>query len=205
MARAPLVISGSDPVSVTLANITAYVNAGGTVTPAPVFTTQPSISPTSGTAGTTTFTATDGAASNATSYTRRWLLNGAPIGTGVTIKPSVAGSLVLEVTAHGPGGDSAPATTAAVTVSAGTGSPSIIVPRSLVTKSGNTYAFTADRTTNLSVAESIPYKLAGSTAYSPGALASDFPGNAFPTFNFIFAAGSSVGQGSVVSAIAQPE
>jgi hypothetical protein len=119
MARAPLVISGSDPVSVTLANITAYVNAGNVVvpTPAPVFTTQPSISPTSGTAGTTAFTATDGVASNASSYTRRWLLNETSIATGATVTPNAAGSLALEVTATGPGG-SVVAKTAAVTVAA---------------------------------------------------------------------------------------
>ena len=75
----------------------------------PAFTTPPSISPATGTAGVTTFTASDGAASNASGYTRRWLLSGTAIGTGATIKTDAAGSLVLEVTAHGPGGDSAPA------------------------------------------------------------------------------------------------
>lgn len=87
------------------------------VTPAPVFTTQPSISPGSGTAGTTSFTATNGTASNATSYSRRWLLNGASIGTGTIVLPQSAGSLVLEVTATGPGGGTV-ATSAAVTVGA---------------------------------------------------------------------------------------
>ena len=86
--------------------------------PVPAFTTPPSISPASGTAGATTFTASDGAASNASGYTRRWLLDHEVIGTGATIKPGAAGSLVLEVTAHGPGGDSAPAATGAVTVGA---------------------------------------------------------------------------------------
>lgn len=85
-------------------------------TPAPVFTTQPSMSPTSGTAGTTVFTANNGAASNATTYTRRWLLDGAPIGTGSTVTPATAGNLVLEVTATGPGG-SAVATSPASVVS----------------------------------------------------------------------------------------
>lgn len=86
-------------------------------TPAPAFTTQPSISPTSGTAGTTLFTATDGVASNSTGLTRRWLLGTTPIGTGTTITPSSAGSLTLEVTATGAGGTTI-ATSAAVTVAA---------------------------------------------------------------------------------------
>lgn len=88
-----------------------------TPTPAPAFTQQPSISPSSGTAGTTTFTANDGAASNASSYTRRWLLSGTSIGTGTTVLPGSAGSLALEVTATGPGG-STTVTTGAVTVAA---------------------------------------------------------------------------------------
>lgn len=87
-------------------------------TPAPAFTTQPSISPSSGTAGETTFTANDGAASNATGYTRRWLLNGTAIGTGTTVLSASDGSLVLEVTATGPTAPPAVATSAAVTVAA---------------------------------------------------------------------------------------
>ena len=96
-----------------------YIAQGATPTPAPgvpVFTTPPSISPATGTAGVTTFTASDGAASNASGYTRRWLLSGTAIGTGATIKTDAAGSLVLEVTAHGPGGDSEPAPSAAAAV-----------------------------------------------------------------------------------------
>lgn len=88
-----------------------------TPTPAPIFTTQPTISPTSGTAGSTVFTANNGLASNATSYTRRWLLGATAIGSGATVAPSAAGSLTLELTAIGPGG-TAKATSAAVTVAA---------------------------------------------------------------------------------------
>ena len=98
-----------------------YVAQGATLTPAPgvpVFTTPPSITPATGTAGVTIFTANDGAASNASGYTRRWLLGGIAIGTGGTIKPDAAGSLVLEVTAHGPGGDSEPRPSAAAAVEA---------------------------------------------------------------------------------------
>lgn len=88
----------------------------------PAFTVAPSISPSSGTAGTTTFTASDGTISNATGSTRRWLLDGNPIGTGATISPSSAqsGSLVLEVTATGPGGTTV-ATSSAVTVASAVG------------------------------------------------------------------------------------
>lgn len=86
-----------------------------TPTPAPVFTVQPSIAPSSGTIG-DTFSGSDGSASNTTSFTRRWLLDGTSIGTGTTVVPIAGGSLVLEATAHGPGGDTA-ATSSSVTVS----------------------------------------------------------------------------------------
>lgn len=102
-----------------------------TPTPAPVFTVQPSISPASGVAG-ATFTATDGSANNTTGYTRRWLLNGTSIGTGLTVIPVTAGALSLEVTATGPGGSTV-ATSAAVAVTSGstptpTPTPSIADP-----------------------------------------------------------------------------
>ncbi|MEH3121068.1 MAG: hypothetical protein PGN16_03665 [Sphingomonas phyllosphaerae] len=84
--------------------------------PAPVFAVQPSISPTNGAVG-TTFTANDGSASNATTYTARWLLNGTAIGTGATVTPNAAGTLVREVTATGTGG-STTATSSGVTVTA---------------------------------------------------------------------------------------
>lgn len=101
----------SDPITLT-------VNApsgGGTPTPTPVFTTQPSISPSNGTVGTTTYTANDGSASNADSYTRRWLLNGDQISVDPTVIPQSAGTLALEVTATGAGG-SALATSATANV-----------------------------------------------------------------------------------------
>jgi hypothetical protein len=87
-----------------------------TPTPPPAFTTQPSITPASGLVG-DTFTAHDGAASDATSFTRQWLLSGTAIGTGTTIVPASAGSLVLRSTAHGLGGTVTAPDTAAVTVS----------------------------------------------------------------------------------------
>lgn len=105
------------------ARIDALQNGGGNQpNPAPVFVVQPSITPTSGAAG-TTFTANDGQASNATSYSRRWLLDGTSIGTGTTVVPVVAGSLVLEVTAENLAG-MVTANSQAVTVTAsGGGTP----------------------------------------------------------------------------------
>lgn len=90
--------------------------------PAPVFTAQPSISPTSGTAGATTFSAIDGVATNAASITRRWLLGSTVIGTGPTVVAPAQGSLTLENTAAGPGG-SKTVTSTAVNVAAGAPPP----------------------------------------------------------------------------------
>lgn len=83
---------------------------------APSFTAAPSISPSSGNSA-ATFTATDGTVSNGSVTARRWLLSGTAIGTGVTVVPGAAGSLVLENTATGPGGTTT-ATSSAVTVTA---------------------------------------------------------------------------------------
>lgn len=93
--------------------------SGGTPPPpAPSFSVNPSITPTSGT-NSTTFTATDGTVANGSVTARRWLLNGTAIGSGTTVVPGATGSLVLENTATGPGG-STTATSAPVTVSAAT-------------------------------------------------------------------------------------
>ncbi|WP_070151077.1 cadherin repeat domain-containing protein [Sphingobium phenoxybenzoativorans] len=73
--------------------------------PAPIFGEPPSISPVSGTAGVTEFTANDGTVSHGTVTGRRWLLNGTSVGTGTTVVPMNVGALVLEVTAAGPGGE----------------------------------------------------------------------------------------------------
>jgi hypothetical protein len=62
----------------------------------PTFTSNPSISPQGGNVG-GTFSGIDGAMSNGGSIlSRRWLLNGTSIGSGTTIVPAAAGSLVLE-------------------------------------------------------------------------------------------------------------
>lgn len=94
-----------------------------TPTPAPSPTlSKPSISPTSGEVG-TTFTATDGAVTNGTITSRRWLLGTTAIGTGTTVTPNAAGSLTRENTATGTNGQVITSTSNAVTVSAATPTP----------------------------------------------------------------------------------
>lgn len=98
---APEGVEGADAVVMTTATIevcTPFVRIGVGL---PTFTTAPSMSPASGGAGVSTFTASDGVATDATSYTRRWLLSGTSIGTGTTVVPLNAGLLELEVTATG--------------------------------------------------------------------------------------------------------
>ena len=169
----------------------AWVAQGSapTVTPGvPVFTTAPSFSPASGTAGVTTFTASDGAASNASGYTRRWLLSGTAIGTGTTVTPNAAGSLALEVIAHGPGGDSAPATTAAVTVAA---APTLSLSAPIAQAEGNSgttaFVYTLTLTRNGSTA-AIPFAWAVTGTGANPADAADF-GGTFPSGSGTFAAG----------------
>lgn len=48
--------------------------------------------------------ASDGTASNSTGYTRRWLLSSVAFGTGATVIPGLARSLVPGAAARGPGG-----------------------------------------------------------------------------------------------------
>jgi hypothetical protein len=75
------------------------VVAGGsgtpTPTPSPSFTSQPSVSPSSGTTG-QTFTATPGTVINGAISSRAWLLNGTSISSGVTAVPSAAGTLTYQ-------------------------------------------------------------------------------------------------------------
>ena len=106
MARTPLVISGSDSVAATIAKILDFINAAVVEEPvlgSPAFTALPSIDLPSGLVG-ATFTGTDGTVTNGSVVSRRWLLRGAVIGTGITVVPAVAGMLVLENTAVGLGG-----------------------------------------------------------------------------------------------------
>ncbi|KQM56708.1 hypothetical protein ASE69_03585 [Sphingomonas sp. Leaf208] len=87
----------------------------------PAFTSNPSISPQGGNVG-GTFSGIDGAMSNGGSIlSRRWLLNGTSIGSGTTVVPASAGSLVFENTGTG----NVVASSTAVTVAAVAGTPSI--------------------------------------------------------------------------------
>lgn len=78
-------------------------------TPAPVFTIDPAVLPAGGFVG-NTYAANAYAASNATTFERRWLLraSGATVdqvlGTGPSQFVSTPGTLRLEVSAIGPGG-----------------------------------------------------------------------------------------------------
>jgi hypothetical protein len=94
-----------DTINALIARVAALEKAGTpTATPAPAFTAQPSISPGSGTAGTTFFAATPGTVSNGSVISRVWLLNGTAISNGVTALPNASGTLTYQETASGPGG-----------------------------------------------------------------------------------------------------
>ncbi|MEA1083200.1 sialate O-acetylesterase [Sphingomonas sp. CD22] len=92
---------GTTSSSVQAAGVAA---ATSTPTPAPSFTAQPSISPSSGTAGATTFTATPGTVSNGSITSRAWAINGTVISTGTTASPASSGTLTYQETATGSGG-----------------------------------------------------------------------------------------------------
>jgi len=114
-----------DTVNALIKRIAALEAAGVPVeTPAPVFTTQPSISPTSGTAGSTVYAATPGTVSNGSVVSRAWLLNGVAISNGVTAVPASSGTLTYQETASGPGGTTTSTVqVAAVTAAATTPTP----------------------------------------------------------------------------------
>jgi hypothetical protein len=87
--------------------------------PAPAFSGNPSISPTSGTTA-ATYTATDTTVSNGAITLRQWLMGSTVLGTGTTIVPGPGntGSLTRKITAQGTDGSTITVTSAAVTVSA---------------------------------------------------------------------------------------
>lgn len=118
--------------------------------PAPAFTTQPSISPTSGNVG-ATFAATDGTVSNGSITGRKWFLNGTQIGSDTTVKPVIAGSLTLENTALGSDGSTIKTTSSAVTVAAvAVGTPTIAFASSTATVTeGNTGTTTISNVINV--------------------------------------------------------
>jgi len=160
----------------------AATSATGTILnddapPAPVFTSLPSISPTSGTAGTTVFAANDGEATNATSIGRRWLLGTTSIGTGPTVVAPTGGSLTLENTAAGPGG-STTRTSTAVTVAAAAVTPSVTISAAQSKNEGNsgTTAFTYTVTRSAADgAVAVPWSFSAG-----GTSADDYAGGAYP-------------------------
>jgi len=96
--------SGPGGTTTSTVQVAAVTAATVTPTPAPSFTSQPSISPNTGTAGTTTFTATAGNVSNGSITARSWTINGTVISTGITAAPASSGTLTYQETATGPGG-----------------------------------------------------------------------------------------------------
>jgi len=96
--------SGPGGTTTSTVQVAAVTAAATAPTPAPSFSSQPSISPTSGTAGATTFTATSGTISNGSITSRSWTINGTVISTGLTASPASSGTLTYQETATGPGG-----------------------------------------------------------------------------------------------------
>ena len=80
--------SGPGGTTTSTIQVAAVAAAAATPTPAPTFTAQPSISPSTGTAGTTTFTATPGTVANGSITSRSWSINGTVISTGLTASPA---------------------------------------------------------------------------------------------------------------------
>ena len=148
-----------DTVNALIKRIAALEAAGVPVEiPAPAFTTQPSISPTSGTAGSTLYAATPGTVSNGAVVSRVWLLNGVAISNGVTALPASSGTLAYQETASGPSGTTmstvqvAAVTTATVTP---TPAPSFISQPSISPNTGTagatTFTATAGNISNGSI------------------------------------------------------
>lgn len=109
-----------------LRQLMAAAGEGSTPTPAPVFTSQPSITGTSQ-AG-QTLTAVDGSAAFSDGVTRQWYLDGAAAGTGTTLSLAAGSGDVGKVPslrnfASGPGGGPVQSNlaTAAAVVAAGSG------------------------------------------------------------------------------------
>lgn len=110
--------------------------------PAPAFSGNPTISPTSGTTA-TTYTANDPTITNGTITLRQWLLGTTVLGTGTTIAPGAGntGSLTRKVTALGTDGSTITATSAVVTVSAAV-TPVTIRGTPGAATAGTAYSFT---------------------------------------------------------------
>jgi hypothetical protein len=96
-----------DTVAQAFTKLQARLDAIGSGS-GPSFSVAPSISPSTGTAGSTTFTGSPGTIANGSFASSRWLLAGAQgaiaIATGASVQPYLGGSLTYEVTASGSGG-----------------------------------------------------------------------------------------------------
>ncbi|WP_031394160.1 LamG-like jellyroll fold domain-containing protein [Sphingomonas sp. STIS6.2] len=148
-----------DTVNALIKRVDALDAAGIPVaTPAPAFTTQPSISPTSGTAGSTVYAATPGTVSNGSVVSRAWLLNGVAISNGVTAVPASSGTLTYQETASGPGGTTTSTVQVAAVTAAATAptpAPSFTSQPSISPNSGTagatTFAATGGNVSNGSI------------------------------------------------------
>ncbi len=184
--------------SIEISTDVIKVAPSATPTPTPTPTpslSKPSISPTSGNVG-QTFTATDGTVTNGTLTSRRWLLGTTAIGTGTTITPNAAGSLVLENTATGTNGAVITSTSNAVTVSAvaATPAPSLSLSSAVTQAEGNsgTASFVWTLTLNRDGSTAAyPFNWAVTGSGSNPADAADF-GGTLPSGSGTFAAGETV-------------
>jgi len=117
--------------------------------PAPVFTTPSSIASDGTPQVGELLTGIDGVATNAASYTRRWLLGSTLLTSSATYTPTAAGSYRYETVATGPGGETTSGsniTVAAATVPAPTLSQPSISPTSAPV--GTTFTATDGTVTN---------------------------------------------------------
>lgn len=109
---------------------------GGGNSPAPSFSNQPTITPATGSVG-TTYSAIPGVVLNGTISSRAWKLDGVLIGTGLSVTPSGAGALTYQETATGIGGTTLSVVrTATVGGSTGPAAPSYSVQPSISPQSG---------------------------------------------------------------------
>jgi hypothetical protein len=139
---------GTTSSSVQAAGVAA---ATSTPTPAPSFTAQPSISPSSGTAGATTFNATPGTVSNGSIASRSWAINGAVISTGLTAAPQQSGTLTYQETATGSGGTTQSTVLQAVVGTSSAAAPAFTAQPSISPSSGaagTTFTATAGAVSN---------------------------------------------------------
>ncbi len=163
-------------------------------TPTPTFSTQPSVTPTSGTAGTTTFTATPGTVTNGIISSRAWLLNGTSISTTLSASPQSAGTLTYQETAAGAGGSAVSSVISTTVVAAP--SPTVTLSGAQSKAEGNSgatlFTYTVTRSAS-SGAVAVPWSFtAGGTS------ADDFTGGTYPAGGTVnMAAGVATGTFSI--------